>query len=203
MATPLPLWTENTLQGLAYWVGYRRSYYRNYPLSEGALVAEACNLISSSLKEAEYLHCEVMYRQLINPASASDSEIAQTQKRADLVIASTPKLHSNDRDSWNHVQAVVEVKRANASIADINKDLCRLRKIRRYSASAARAFLIIVAEGKRPTRFVNENGNGIKLNDVPPEAGRCDVRRICKALHSSTKIDRAHYACIIEVDQPQ
>jgi len=40
-----PRWTQRALQGVAYWMGHRRCLYRDYPLSEGALVAEVCNLI--------------------------------------------------------------------------------------------------------------------------------------------------------------
>ena len=40
-------WLENALQGLAFWIGHRHSLFNGYPLVEGALVAEACNLIQA------------------------------------------------------------------------------------------------------------------------------------------------------------
>jgi hypothetical protein len=52
MSKPLdrpPKWAERALQGLAFWIGCRHSLYAHYPLSEGALVAEACNLIYANL----------------------------------------------------------------------------------------------------------------------------------------------------------
>jgi hypothetical protein len=44
-----PLWIERAMQGGAYWMGHRRCLYRDYPLSDGALVAEVCNLIYANL----------------------------------------------------------------------------------------------------------------------------------------------------------
>lgn len=43
----LPSWVETTLQGLAYWMGYRQCLFHGHPLPEGALVAEACGLIQA------------------------------------------------------------------------------------------------------------------------------------------------------------
>ena len=37
-----PVWVDRALQGVTYWMGQRRCLYRDYPLSEGALVAEVC-----------------------------------------------------------------------------------------------------------------------------------------------------------------
>lgn len=52
-----PVWVDRALQGVTYWMGHRRCLYRDYPLSEGALVAEVCNLIYANLPEALQLLC--------------------------------------------------------------------------------------------------------------------------------------------------
>ena len=39
-------WLEHALQALAFWIGHRHSLFNAYPLTEGALVAEACTMES-------------------------------------------------------------------------------------------------------------------------------------------------------------
>jgi hypothetical protein len=46
-------------------MGHRRCLYRDYPLSEGALVAEVCNLIHANLSEPLQLQREVQYSTFI------------------------------------------------------------------------------------------------------------------------------------------
>src|SRR5450759_1842594 len=45
----VPDWARQALQGVTYWMGHRRCFYRNHPLTEGALVAEICNLVHANL----------------------------------------------------------------------------------------------------------------------------------------------------------
>jgi len=69
-------------------MGHRRCLYRDYPLSEGALVAEVCNLIYTNLPEGLQLLCEVQYSSFLN--SGSLPKILRGKIRADLVVAETP-----------------------------------------------------------------------------------------------------------------
>ena len=66
-------------------MGHRQALYRGYPLSEGALVAEASNLIFANLSPEERLLCEVQYSHLALPDSWTT---ARGEIRADLVVAS-------------------------------------------------------------------------------------------------------------------
>lgn len=43
---PSPEWTDSLLQRLAYWIGYKKQYYRFYPLSEDAIVGETLSLLA-------------------------------------------------------------------------------------------------------------------------------------------------------------
>ena len=61
-----PYWVQRALQGVTYWIGHRRCLYRNYRLSEGALVAEVCNLIHANLSDQKLLMCEVQYSKLLH-----------------------------------------------------------------------------------------------------------------------------------------
>ena len=92
--------------GVAYWMGHRRCLYRDYPLSEGALVAEVCNLIYANLPDHLELHCEVQYAKFVK--SRELPKILQGKIRADLVIAEKPVRAGSDPVP----EFIIEVKRA-------------------------------------------------------------------------------------------
>lgn len=79
-----PPWAKNALQGITHWIGHRRCLYRNYPLSEGALVAEICNLIHANLPDELTLLCEVQYSKLLHKYD-KPAELTE-RARADLVV---------------------------------------------------------------------------------------------------------------------
>ena len=76
------------------------------------------------------------------------------QIRADLVIAEKP-APSGDKPA---PKFVIEVKRASASISQMNADLFRLAVARRL-CPGIRAFLFVISEAKRPKRFVHKEGH--------------------------------------------
>src|SRR5437868_3195553 len=112
-----PDWAERALQGVTHWIGHRRCLYREYPLSEGALVAEICNLIHANLPNDLFLLCEVMYSRFLT-GTAHPNELTQ-RARADLVVADGPELD----DEATSAKYVIEVKRASAPKAQIDSDL--------------------------------------------------------------------------------
>ena len=115
-----PVWVDRALQGVTYWMGHRRCLYRDYPLSEGALVAEVCNLIYANLPGELQLQCEVQYSTFVdgNPMP----ENLQGRIRADLVVAE----RSRRREANPIPEFIIEVKRASAPTRQINADLSRL-----------------------------------------------------------------------------
>lgn len=76
-------WLEHALQGIAFWIGHRHSLFKDYPLPEGALVAEACNLIQANLPADLILMPELMYKNLVSTSSRPQNF---GQERADLVL---------------------------------------------------------------------------------------------------------------------
>jgi hypothetical protein len=188
-----PKWVERALQGVAYWMGHRRCLYRDYPLSEGALVAEVCNLIYANLPKDLQLLCEVQYSDFVKRDPLP--KILQGKIRADLVIAEKP-APSGDKPA---PKFVIEVKRASASKSQINADLFRLAVARRL-CPGIRAFLFVISEAKRPKRFVHKEGHSLSgHHDIPKSRGYYRVRRTWKAAHAFKKRDRAQYACLVEV----
>lgn len=188
-----PVWVERALQGVTYWMGHRRCLYRDYPLSEGALVAEVCNLIYANLPEALQLLCEVRYSAFVE--SDPMPEILRGKIRADLVVAEK----SVRREAEPIPKFIIEVKRAVAPTSQINADLFRLAAVRRLCPDI-RAFMFLISEAERPKRFVNGDGHSILGTHLIPGCdGKYRVRRTWKAAHAFTRRDRAQYACLIEV----
>lgn len=188
-----PRWTQRALQGVAYWMGHRRCLYRDYPLSEGALVAEVCNLIYANLPDHLELHCEVQYAKFVK--SRELPRILQGKIRADLVIAEKPVRAGSDPVP----EFIIEVKRASTSKGLIDADLQRLAAARRLCPDA-RAFLFVISEANRPKRFVVKEGQSIPgKHQIPKSDGYYRVRRTWKAAPAFKKREHAQYACLIEV----
>jgi hypothetical protein len=184
-----PAWATLALQGLSYWIGHRQSLYGSYPLSEGALVAELCNLISANLPHTERLECEVMYSTLLNETSPPEGVLTE-KSRADLVI----RRAINGKPRF-----VVEVKRSAAGNEQINNDLKRLAEIRRRLPTV-RSYFFLISEGVRPQRFVSANGGSIKgVQEIPESQGHFRTRCTLKAIPIFSNPDIGQYCCLIEV----
>jgi len=188
-----PAWVASALQGITHWIGHRRCLYRHYPLSEGALVAEVCNLIHANLSDEYLLKCEVQYSTLI-PRDEAPAELTD-RARADLVVFERMKNATND----SIARFIIEIKRASAPKAQIEADLRRLSAVR-YLCRDIRTFCFIISEAQRPPRFVDKKGMSIRGKmKISGSDGYFRVRRTWKAAHAYTKRDKAQYACLIEV----
>jgi hypothetical protein len=188
-----PSWVQKALQGVTYWIGHRRCLYRNYPLSEGALVAEVCNIIHAHLPDQFDLQCEVQYSKLIK----RDERPTQLTERArvDLVVA-------EKRGEESIPKFIIEVKRASALRTQIDADLRRLAAVRQARPDV-RTFLFLISEAHRPKRFVDEEGKSILgRHEILKSKGYFRVRRTWKAAYAFTKRERAQYACLIEIYPP-
>jgi len=192
-----PDFLVRALQGLAFWMGHRHAYFRSYPLSESALVTEACNLINANLKRGQILRPEVLYRRLANVSETDLSELA----RADLTIldAKAPDPYTNDVSEA--VQFVIEVKRGSAADSLIDEDLRRLYRFLQVGRPGVRAFLIVASESKLPDRFVDPDKGVSRLHPhvIPNTDGVYHVRRTVKAATSFEKKENAHFICLCEV----
>lgn len=189
-----PGWLERALQGLTYWTGHRRCLYRDYPLAEGAFVAELCNLIHANLPDKFTLLCEEQYSEFLQEDERPTLLVERA--RADLVIYE--KVKKSNGEVELHAAYIIEVKRASAPKAQIDADLKRLMAVRAV-APTIKTYLVVVAEAARPKRFVSEAGSSItKRQEIKDAHGYFKVRRTLKAAHAFTKKERAQYACLIE-----
>jgi hypothetical protein len=198
----LPRWIERTLQGLTFWIGHRHALYDDYPLPEGAVVAEACNLIQANLEPNKKLLCECTYGKLVSPGMSRKG--FNKNARADLVIIDKgvrKKIHKSSNLA-ELAQIVIEVKRGSSSIKKAADDLRRLSVLKSMNPKV-RAMLFVVSESKLPKEFVSEKGYARRKIVINKEdkinALHCSVRRVCKASSSFKGQVSAHYACAIEV----
>lgn len=185
----LPYWAVPLLQGLAFWLGYKRQYCGNYVLTEGAVIGEAVSLFLSILKKDDKLEYEKMYKEMIE----SDS----TNIRADIVITNN-----------NNVKYIIEFKRffrtrINSKVKKyenykrIEEDFEKLINVKN-SNNKIRCFLILGSQGLRPNKIVTENGNAKKYQ-FSDKTYVTHTLRVCKASKSFRVKNNAHYACLIEV----
>ena len=176
----LPLWANPLLQGLSFWIGYKKQLYPHYPLSEGAIVGESQNLLYSRLEKGQKLFCEYPYSKII--------DLPETDNRADLVIL------ENDLPS-----VVIEVKRYEAGIKLIYSDFEKLSLIKEDN-NKIRCFVLLISQQKIPTHFVRKDGianRGIYIyNSI-----EFSVIRNCKASSSLKEgaAQNANYATLIEI----
>jgi len=104
-----------------FWIGHRHSFFRTYPLPEGAFVAEACNLIQANLPTKMILLPECMYRNLVPSGIEIDGVTGQS--RADLVICDDlARTIGRNGNIAEHVNFVIEVKRGSATKGEIDAD---------------------------------------------------------------------------------
>ncbi len=174
-----PSWVEPALQGLAFWLGYRKQLYRHHDLPEGALVAELSSIMYGHIGQDEKLECEFPYSDLI-----ADPDLT----RVDIALL---------RDDIPHT--FIEVKRGKAAAKLIEEDIKKLARIKE-SNPEIRCFLIIGSQGKLPSRFVDENlGTAIKKVQETSDGVRYKVKRVCKAAASFERKETAMYVCLVEV----
>ena len=192
---PWPTWLESSLQGVAFWIGHRQSLYSDYPLSESAIVTEICNLLHANIPDRFRLRCEVQYSEFLK--GRGDPTVLTERARIDLIVAERTVVKGKVKLTPDFV---FEVKRANASRAQVDGDLRRLAAVKR-ARPASRAFLIVVSEGSRPERFVSEKGQSILGAHAIGEGAHFRVRRTLKAARAFSGKNSAHYACLIEVYQ--
>lgn len=191
-------WLEHALQGLAFWIGHRHSLFKDYPLSEGALVAEACNLIQSNLPHDLVLMPECMYKNLVAPGSKVRG--VGPLARADLVLcAVAAKTVGREGNLAPYTKFVIEVKRGDAIKQLINEDLYRLHSFLKIATKGTRGFLFVVSEALAPRQFIRDGKSILGVHAIPSCTGHFRVRRSVKAAASFSRKETAHYVCLLEV----
>ncbi len=134
---PHPSWAERTLQGLAFWMGYKKQLYGNHPIPEAAIVTELLSLLYIDTDRNEELFSEVKYSDIITAYPE--------KRRADIVLKSKEAV------------SVIEVKRGYLSNQKLDKDFYKLASLHK-SNPELRCFMVLACEQTRPSRFITEKG---------------------------------------------
>ena len=189
----IPKFIRKALQGVTFWIGHRRCIYRDYPLLEGAIVAEMCNLLFANAESNLKIECETHYKDF-------SSKIDQNKRiRADIAI-----FEKNSDLDTKTLKYVIEVKRYSAGETNFKKDIVRLYELKKILPKI-RTFLFIISEAELPSKFVYKNGKkegfSIRKEFCIPNNNNLYYRVIktYKAAQAFTKRKRAQYACVLEV----
>ena len=189
--TILPKWCAPTLQGLAYWLAYKKQFYSGYRLSEGAIVGELAQGISSNInKHNEVLECERMYKEL------SSSIIGQT--RLDLAIGNISEGIRGKTLKVNTLKYALEVKRYENGWNLILDDLKKLKELHRQN-KVIRCFLIVASQDCRPDKLVSEKNHPIEKYLRTDLDFETKVRTVKKAFSSKRKSDNGNFVILIEI----
>lgn len=175
-------WLDPVLQGLSFWLGYKRELYRHHLLNEGAIVAELTSLISLKFKSRGIVKCEERYDRI--------GTNIDNKSRADIFI-----------EINNKPFIVIEVKRIEAGKRLIDFDLVKLAKIKELD-SGIRVFLILVSQGKKLKAYINENGESDKkYYPIKGTEYFSYAKRVCKSSSSFRYKSRvnSNYAVLVEV----
>lgn len=191
-------WAERALQGLAFWMGYRRALFDGYEIPEAALVTESCSLLQTSLPKELVLLCEQQYKKILPPNAPL--KILGKLDRADLVIAHNSVRKAKAGAITQHLEIVIEVKRWATKWKLIVDDMQRLHEMIKLANKPLRGWLFVISERELPDAFVTEEGASIGgVHQIEKSEGYYKVRKTCKASHRFKTTEVANYACLIEI----
>jgi len=192
---------ERSMTALAFWVGYSHAKFGWHHLPEGAAVAEFWSLMDARLGPDEALLPEVAYSRLEGKAG---KQVVLTGEHVDMAVVNRIALELDDHASIKqHVNVIIEVKRWGAAQKLVDGDVDRLATSLRLLPRTARAFVIVVSERDRPSRYLTAK-NLAKKGAMSTRAGSTyRVRRVVKALSTAAPGSKSgHYVCLLEVMRP-
>ena len=189
---------KRALLGVCFWMGHRRSLYRDYPLGEAEIVAELCNLLFANLPPDMKILCKVQYSMVVPNADTRTTLLERS--RIDICVCGP--MHKGE-EPLDNVEFALEAKRGGAPPAVIEEDLRRLAQLKK-ARPGIRAFLLLISERRRPKRFVTDEGKRVtRVIKITGTDAYCRVRVVMKAVPAVTKLDNAYYGCAIEVLPPK
>lgn len=159
---------SRVLQGLAFWVGYKKQLFSSYHFSEGALTAELYTLFNSVKKDHFYIKPEFPFSKM--PNSSNFTTGLGRNKSVDILLVekdSTVKRNKEEEKKSvleNSNLYLFEVKKSDGNIGKIKEDF---EKIHQYllKNKKAKGYLILINQrplknflGKQMNIF-DEEGN--------------------------------------------
>lgn len=202
MKEDIPRYWQKVLQALAYWIAYKKEYFHDHLLSEGAIVAELTQLLSANTDSNQRVECERMYKHFCTSISENI--------RADIVVGVKPEKTQKEKEekkrkliSLTELTEVIEVKRYETDFKGIEKDFEKLDKLKilKTAKPSLRLFQVIVDQNSRPQKLMNENCRLFTRNIYTGHNG-LDVRsRLSKRAYSTlnTKAGRGVHVVLLEL----
>lgn len=186
----VPKWLARAMQGVTYWMGLRDSYFGSYHLTEGAIVAELCNLIAAHLPDDLKLSPEYKIEKL------TGVPVKGRGRKPSFDLAIEEKRPGRPSPPL----VCVEVKRLSGG--DYEADIDKMADVRKDGAGTWRAFVLITSQAERPEDLVTAKGLAPRGGDFETKKGKTKyrVKRVCKALHTQ-KADSVsgYWACLLEL----
>ena len=193
----LPKHWHSTLQGLSYWIAYKRQYFSRHLLPEGAIVAELTQLLSANIETGMKIECERMYK------SFGYKEFGQG--RMDIAIGKitdTEKAKAKKgkrRSTIDELHEMVEVKRYEGDKKKLFKDMEKLALVSDEN-NEVRKFLVVVGQNKLPDLFFTDK-HKVRTGNVYDGENEVEAHPRSGKKAYSTKKDgvKGTFSVIIEI----
>ena len=193
-------WASNSLQGLAYWLGFQDSYGIDAEINEGSIALVFTTLLLANRATDSHVETEVMYKYI--PEYSSNDDVSNRKHRADIVLAKKRRQNLSSPYLLHDVQFVIEIKHIKSSIHLVWDDIDYLGN-RKKDCNNIRAFLLYASINKRPKHFTLKTGAAKRSKQfTPTNQTPFKVRRACRStskIPCYNKMADGHYAILIEV----
>lgn len=172
---------NNMLQGLAYWMAYRREM-SSINIIEADAVSTAIDILRSNLP--------------------SDYVVEREITKTSLPIVGSKKIDLGIRNKYNSYWCLIEFKLADATNAGYVGDIEKLYQIKKQNSNIDCLSVILYRKHCRfdyPSSFVDSKGKAkrttirVGQNNIPVK-----VRRVCNAFASAT-CDKSRKTICLEV----
>lgn len=173
--TIVPEYVTKAMQGLVYWIKYKKCFYNYYSMSEHTIVAEFASLLQSGAGENEMVLCERQYCNFFNDKNIPNDV---NKERMDLTIVELEnrkeeacEILADENKQKNgfligKTKIVIEVKLQSSSKKLVKEDFEWLKKVKAANENIA-AFLLLVSENGMPAEYVEGcSGHGKKDRDL-------------------------------------
>lgn len=191
----IPKYWNEILQGLSYWIAYKKQYFKDHLLTEGAIVAELTQLLSAKIESNMRIECERMYKE-INPQIID-------QSRVDILIGKkTNDKYKNGKIKKlmpNELLEIIEVKRYEGDWKKVEVDFEKLFKLKKNLPNT-RLFQIVVGQEKLPDKIFNSKHNLMRRSIYNGNVELKTLPRLSKKAFSTKKeSEKGVYSILIEI----
>ena len=170
---------EHMLQGLAYWLAYKRETVK-YLITEHEAVGEAIQILESQLAPSYKIVKEFQYSKVCNKYSV--------HQRADVAVL----------NSQGGCECLIEFKIAGSTNGGYKADIKKMINVKKECPDIDCYIIILYSQSCNigvPKELVDDNGKAIK-KPIPMNSTKIRVRRVCNAVCSKNAKKMKKTICI-------